>query len=388
VLRASAPDDEGALSEALSHDVRRLRRRRWTLSTAAAAAILAAGTILTTVTFVTSGKRTVSQAHGAPGEGILRSGALARLTLAGPLAVSRDGTLYVTNGGAPAVEPFGDQILVRAPDGRFRIVAGTGEAGFSGDGGPAVRAELSSVSDLVIAPNGTLYVADAGRVRTIAPNGVIRTIVGNGQPARWVRNGTLALSAALGSATSGDALRIALNPANGELYIADVRQVLRLTPSGELETVRAVGVFKPDAGPLGNLTSIAVDRSGNIDVASPWAIWQIAPNGTARDLGFDRGSGGTFPVLQTGPGGAVYAENSGDIVRVESGKLAWLASFDQPIRRDKNFLTISFAVAPNGTIYADDIPSRIDTGAGQQLVVVSEGHASVLWEATGRGRTS
>jgi serine/threonine-protein kinase len=103
----------------------------------------------------------------------------------------------VTNGGAPAVEPFGDQILVRAPDGRFRIVAGTGEAGFSGDGGPAVRAELSSVSDLVIAPNGTLYVADAGRVRTIAPNGVIRTIVGNGQPARWVRNGTLALSAAL-----------------------------------------------------------------------------------------------------------------------------------------------------------------------------------------------
>jgi len=59
-----------------------------------------------------------------------------------------------------------------------------------GDGGPAVRAELSSVSDLSFAPDGALYVADGGRVRVIGRNGVIRTIAGDGRQSKAVANGT------------------------------------------------------------------------------------------------------------------------------------------------------------------------------------------------------
>jgi hypothetical protein len=361
--------------EALFREARRLRRQRWIRRSIALGAVV--GVSAGAVALATSPSGHPGSASRALNAGVLPNGAFASLRLAGPLAVAPDGVLYVTNGGGPAVEPFGDQILVRLPDGRFRVVAGTGKAGFSGDGGPAVRAELSSVSDLVFAPNGTLYLADGGRVRTISPGGVIRTIAGNGQPPRTIRNGTPAFSAPLGT-PSTDALRIALSP-TGQLYISNVRQLLRLTSKGTLETVHATASHSALPGPLSNATSIAIDSHGNIDVADPWSIWQIAPSGIAHYVGFDRGAGGTFPVLQRGPGGAVYAEDGGSIMRIKARKLVALA--DWPVPTLEQFLTIGFALGLNGTIYADDIPGVISTGAHQQLIAVNNHHATVLWQS-------
>jgi hypothetical protein len=62
-------------------------------------------------------------------------------------------------------------------------IAGTGEAGFSGDGGAAASAQLSGPRDLEIGPEGDLYLADTdnGRVRAIdLASGTIRTVVGSG----------------------------------------------------------------------------------------------------------------------------------------------------------------------------------------------------------------
>src|ERR1700726_2253782 len=78
---------------------------------------------------------------------------LVPLEVAGKLAVGPNGALYVADVG-------GDRILARLPDGRFRVVAGNGRVGFSGDGGAAVDAELSGVSDLAFSPAGALYIAD------------------------------------------------------------------------------------------------------------------------------------------------------------------------------------------------------------------------------------
>ncbi|MEO8604664.1 MAG: hypothetical protein ABI629_19000 [bacterium] len=66
--------------------------------------------------------------------------------------------------------------------GEITTIAGTGTAGYSGDGGPATAAELDTPSDVAVAANGTLYVADTNNnvIRMIKPDGTIATFAGDG----------------------------------------------------------------------------------------------------------------------------------------------------------------------------------------------------------------
>ncbi|MDX2170235.1 MAG: hypothetical protein SF182_24400 [Deltaproteobacteria bacterium] len=68
-------------------------------------------------------------------------------------------------------------------DGTIETVAGTGQRGYSGDGGPATAAQFDTPYDLLFAPNGDLYVADTGNnvIRRIDASGVITTVIGDGQ---------------------------------------------------------------------------------------------------------------------------------------------------------------------------------------------------------------
>jgi hypothetical protein len=87
-----------------------------------------------------------------------------------------------------------DNLYVREAIGRIRKIspdrtittfAGNGQAGFSGDGGPAANAQISSLGDLVADEEGNVYLADQynDRLRKISTNGVIRTVAGNGASA-------------------------------------------------------------------------------------------------------------------------------------------------------------------------------------------------------------
>ena len=71
-----------------------------------------------------------------------------------------------------------------AADGRLTVIAGTGTAGFSGDGGPAFSAQLASPSDLVLDPAGNLFIAETNshRIRRVSPVGIISTVAGGGTP--------------------------------------------------------------------------------------------------------------------------------------------------------------------------------------------------------------
>src|SRR5689334_12459139 len=68
--------------------------------------------------------------------------------------------------------------------------AGTGAKGFSGDGGPALKAQLNDPAGIVRAPDGTLYICDTAnhRIRKVTRDGNITTVAGTGE-AGWSGDG-------------------------------------------------------------------------------------------------------------------------------------------------------------------------------------------------------
>jgi len=109
--------------------------------------------------------------------------------------------------------------------GEISTIVGTGTAGYSGDGGPATAAELNTPSDVAITPNGTLYIADTYNnvVRVVRPDGTIDTLAGTGD-AGFSGDGGPAKQAQLNRPYG-----VEVGP-NGDVYIADtynqrIRQV-------------------------------------------------------------------------------------------------------------------------------------------------------------------
>ncbi len=380
---AAPPEHHWVLDEeALFREARRRRRRRRVAVTLIVAVLI--GAVVAIAELASTGSGTTVSTSSDAGTAGLPTGSLASLRLAGALAVGPTGALYVADVAR-------DRILVRLPDDRFRVVAGTGKPGFSGDGGPAVRAELSGISDLALAPGGTLYIADSGRVRTVSRDGVIRTIAGDGRGGvrltrpLTIANGTPALSAPLGSTAyltkDGSPLSIALSP-SGQLYISTGWQILRLTPAGTLETIHAritSGPFKRHQ--ISGFGPIAVEGQGNIDVAgvNGWSIWHVANNGIARYAGYARRSGGGYAVLERGPNGSVYGMTGLGIVRVERHRLVTTLVFHNTVHGEY-FAPTYFAFGPHGLIYADELPGDAGFEAHQQLVSVHNTHISLLWQ--------
>ena len=161
------------------------------------------------------------------------------------------------------IAPDGDLVVADSHNDRIRrvdratrvitTVAGSGESGFDGDDQPAVSAALHTPNAVACAPNGDLYIADTlnYRVRMIdAKTGLIHTVAGDGTPgdAEHVGDGGPATAAHLNMPSD-----VQIAP-NGDIYIADmhhqrVRKVNRATH--RITTVAGSGEFGPggDDGP-------------------------------------------------------------------------------------------------------------------------------------------
>lgn len=114
--------------------------------------------------------------------------------------------------------------LAAAQTGLIQTYAGTGIQGYSGDGGPAISANLANPVGLVFDGNGNLYIADATnrRVREVnASTGIISTVAGGGTGGA----GSLATAAMLQGPCG-----VAFDSA-GDLYISDTF-TFRATYSG------------------------------------------------------------------------------------------------------------------------------------------------------------
>ncbi len=147
--------------------------------------------------------------------------------------------------------------------GVITTVAGTGVAGFSGDGGPAVAAQLNSPYGLAFDGTGNLYIADLGnaRVRKIAVDGTIMTVAGGGSlPAGGMSEGGSATTVTLKEP------RNVTIDGHGALYFSDFsgQRVYRVDSTGALTTVAGTGVagFSGDGGLATPFRPCSTDLAG------------------------------------------------------------------------------------------------------------------------------
>ena len=152
-----------------------------------------------------------------------------------------------------------------------RTVVGTGVGGYAGDGGPATQARIRAPRAIALDGNGVLYIADSrnNRVRRVGADGIIRTVAGTGV-AGFSGDGGPATRARLNQPRG-------LIVAGGVLYIADsdnsrVRRVPLAT--GTISTLAGTGrpTFGGDGGPasqasLRNPRGLSFDAAGRLLVA-------------------------------------------------------------------------------------------------------------------------
>lgn len=157
----------------------------------------------------------------------------ARLSLPHALAVQPDGGFLI-----------GDDYRVRrvAPDGTINTLAGTGRAGFSGDGGPATRARIEPEA-LAVQPDGGVLIGGGPRVRRVATDGTITTVAGNGRDKGPLGDGGPAVRARLVRVTGLHAL------ADGSFLLADPGSTLAPPGGTRVRRVDAAGTITTVLGP-------------------------------------------------------------------------------------------------------------------------------------------
>jgi uncharacterized protein (TIGR03437 family) len=186
-------------------------------------------------------------------------------------------TVFASLAGIAALAVCGGRVLCGAQNaaGTINTFAGKGGLGFSGDGGPATSAQLSSPNGLAVDKAGNLFIVDAGnhRIRKVDTSGIISTVAGNGGTG-FSGDGGPATSATFSWGFNGH-LGIAVD-GSGNLYIPDLsnQRVRKVDSNGIITTVAGNGV-RTNSGDGGPATSaglvdpiaVAVDGSGNLYIA-------------------------------------------------------------------------------------------------------------------------
>lgn len=279
-----------------------------------------------------TGQRTIKTVAGTGESGNDGDNGLAlvaKLNSPGGLAIDPDGNLFIADTGNNRVREV-------KTDGTIVPVAGTGDPGFFGDGGPAVRARLNSPTGLAIGFGRTLFIADTlnQRVRQVTPDGVITTVAGTGT-AGYTFDGVPATSAPLNLPEA-----LAFDSGKGNLFIDDTAngRVRKVDLSDAISTVAGTGVqgFSGETGSASNAElslateglssgqALAVDTEGNLYIAD-------AGNERIRKVDLH---GNIATIAGTG-----HAGYSGD------GKAPTVAAFNIPL---------GIAVDAQGSLYVAD----------------------------------
>jgi len=217
--------------------------------------------------------------------------------------------------------------------GNISTVAGTGTAGSSGDGGPATSAQLKYPYCAYGDSSGNIFVADRDShcIRKFTVGGTISTVAGTGT-AGYSGDGGAATAAKLNQPLSICA------DLSGNIFVAEEgnQRIRKFTVGGTISTVagNGTGAYTGDSSPsitaltaqLKNPLGVCKDSSGNIFVAdqnnhrirmidTSGNISTVAGTGTVGSSG----DGGPATAAQLQSPNGVYADSSGNIFIAESG---------------------------------------------------------------------
>jgi hypothetical protein len=217
-------------------------------------------------------------------------------------------TVTALTDGTIAWTAYGPRVRTITPYGRVGTFAGTRRRGFTGDGGPAIRARLSEPGDLAALPGGGALIVDGERVRAVDAAGIIKTVAGTGKRG-FSGDGGPAVRARFRQL--GD---VAPLP-DGGFVVTDIgnERVRQVDADGTITTIAGTGERGSggDGGParlaelnIGEPSGLAVAADGAVLVGE-WgnhAIRRIAADGIISKVagtGSQVGPGGPRPAAQT-----------------------------------------------------------------------------------------
>ncbi len=245
------------------------------------------------------------------------------------LAADAEGNIYLA-------EENNNRVRKVDTNGVISTFAGTGVAGYSGDGGPASQAQLNGPLGVCVAPSGDIYVNDQGnkRVRKISPSGTITTVAGNGSN---VHGGDGGPATAAGMVIP---IRCAVDQ-SGNLFIVDqgAHRVRKVDTNGMITTYAGNGSqgFSGDGGAatqaaMNNPTTAALDASGNLYISDQFnhRIRRIDTSGTIQTVA---GNGTAAYSGDGGPATSASLNYPGGIVVDPDGTLFIVDSANQRIRK-------------------------------------------------------
>lgn len=197
--------------------------------------------------------------------------------LNGPSGIWRDmnsGVIYIA-------DTLNHRIRKIDASGTITTVAGTGSAGYAGDGQAATSAQLNEPTDVMMDSGGNMYIADKynHRIRKVDANGIISTVAGTGQGG-YNGDGISALSAQLFE-PYGVAFDL-----SGNLLIADSRNVRirQVTTGGIISTIVGTGT-SGDSGDNGQATAAKINKPYHLVVDTDGLLYIVdAGNQNARKV--------------------------------------------------------------------------------------------------------
>jgi uncharacterized protein (TIGR03437 family) len=236
------------------------------------------------------------------------------------------GVAFDAQGNMYIAERFNHRIRRVSAGGIITTAAGTGAAGFSGDGGPAANAQLNQPEDVWVDAGGTLYIADSSnhRIRRVTPSGTISTVAGVGSFG-FSGDGGAATGAQLNRPTS------LVVDAGGNIFVADSsnHRIRRIAVNGSISTVAGNGVqaysgegVEATSASLRFPVGISIDSSGNLYIADAGnhVIRRVTPAGIINTVAGNGAGAGTDTGSFSGDGGAATSAglNTAEDVAVDS----------------------------------------------------------------------